>query len=257
MIPGAYLLNGNYGCYPIFFSLDKLSTTTTIYMNNTADGVMVLPGFKLQLWEGNIYTGTGTEFDNRTGTKGVKKWDFGDVSVGYNTVSSLKLWRGDTATEAVELVGTSTGTGTLTVDRPLFTRANQIPFPPAYLVNGLYGVFPIFYSLKNFGYRDGALTANGSVNGSSQGGAGPWMENVGDVLILMPGYKIKIYIDADYGANTNHTSYDQEHTNTTTVAMFCDTHNNNPESCKLYYGDAGGYTEILHITHNGYNYSVA
>ena len=58
MIPGAYLLNGFYGCYPIFFTLNNLSPTTSIYMDNTADGLMVAPGFKIQLFQHSGYKGT-------------------------------------------------------------------------------------------------------------------------------------------------------------------------------------------------------
>lgn len=56
--PGAYLINGTYGCTPIFYSIKNLGDTSVAYAGNTAERVYVMPGFALEVRDGTNYSST-------------------------------------------------------------------------------------------------------------------------------------------------------------------------------------------------------
>jgi hypothetical protein len=90
-------------------------------------------------------------------------------------------------------------------------------FPGAYIINGLAGSFPIYKSTPDLG-------ATGSIGAS----------NTNDYLLVMPGYKIVIYTDANYATNErtiDNTAYSSiYHVKTITPIA------NQITSIKLFYG---------------------
>jgi len=84
--------------------------------------------------------------------------------------------------------------------------------PGAYLNNNGSGSFPVFCSITSF---------------TNYG-----MENIVDIAVLMPGYKITLYVDAAYaGVATTYTN--TTGSNITVQATTPST----ASSCKLYYKD--------------------
>jgi hypothetical protein len=53
-IPGAYLVNGGIGSFPIFYSLTDYNN---YFMNDIDDGYWVLPGFHIIVYSASNYTG--------------------------------------------------------------------------------------------------------------------------------------------------------------------------------------------------------
>jgi hypothetical protein len=52
-MPGAYLVNGSYGAFPIYFSVGSYST---YYMNNCDDGYWVMPNFRIIVYANDGYS---------------------------------------------------------------------------------------------------------------------------------------------------------------------------------------------------------
>ncbi len=83
----------------------------------------------------------------------------------------------------------------------------------AYLVNSGYGAFPIFCSMYDFV---------------------DWgMDNVDDYYIVMPGYKLLLYVNSSLDDST---SYPIDNTIGTTVLYQTSPSINQITSCKLYFG---------------------
>lgn len=91
MLPGVYFLNPNYGATnnnsgmqgaPIFGSL---SDFRTLRIDQTGEKIIVMPGFKLEIWGDFNYNGTAKTIDNTNGTKII----YGD---GLRNGSSCKIY---------------------------------------------------------------------------------------------------------------------------------------------------------------------
>lgn len=93
-VPGAWLLNGNFGAFPIFGSIMNLND---FFMGDIDDRWIVMPGYKLLIWKDFYKTGPA-EFDNTTGTKPLMSPEVKTIA-GYNqnnNTSSCQLFFGDT-----------------------------------------------------------------------------------------------------------------------------------------------------------------
>jgi hypothetical protein len=107
-------------------------------------------------------------------------------------------------------------------------------FPGAYLVNYFTtnsttngGSFPIYKSTPNLGIQfDGSSYFNTTVGAS----------NKNDFFLVMPGYKLIIYTDANYSSSTE--TFDNTSNSTIYhVTVTSTTFKNNVESVKLYYNN--------------------
>ena len=86
--------------------------------------------------------------------------------------------------------------------------------PGAYLFNGVnpgYGSFPIFSSITNY------ITFG--------------MNDIDDNYLVMPGYKIIVYVNDNYGGNS--TTIDN--TASSSILFQATSNVNQGSSCKLYY----------------------
>lgn len=104
IFPGAYLIDGavstatgGFGSLPIFFSVSDLSTYPAGETPESEDCVLVMPGYKLILYENTNYnnptTGNYVAIDNTSGTTIIvgKSSTFG-TGWNNNTTSSCKLF---------------------------------------------------------------------------------------------------------------------------------------------------------------------
>jgi hypothetical protein len=103
IFPGAYLIDGNntapggFGSLPIFFSVSDLSTYPANETPDSEDSVLVMPGYKLILYENGNYnnptSGNYVAIDNTMGTTIIvgKSSTFG-AGWNNNTASSCKLF---------------------------------------------------------------------------------------------------------------------------------------------------------------------
>jgi hypothetical protein len=103
-------------------------------------------------------------------------------------------------------------------------------FPGAYLINYSPtngGSFPIYKSTPNLGIKfDGSSYFNTTVGAS----------NKNDFFLVMPGYKLIIYTDANYSSSTE--TFDNTSNSTIYhVTVTSTTFKNNVESVKLYYNN--------------------
>ena len=216
MTPGAYLLNNKGGGWPVFFEVSYFHTGS-IHMNNIFNGCIIMPGFIIKVWEDEGYKGSSQTITNYT-SSGPRYQRFTDVA--SNTASSCRLFITEGAKTTVIKQRFGTYGHTMTKDALPYTFNGQLTFPGLYLTNGIYGCFPVFYSLKNFGSD------------------GPYMDNCIDAFILMPGFKAIIYHKPNYFGDINTVA------NNTPSAIFVETSGptNYASSCRLYFRG----TEITH-----------
>lgn len=75
LLPGVYIINPNFGATnnnsgmqgaPIYSSIPNFSV---LRMDQNGERVIVMPGFKFELWPANDYSGTSVVVDNTNGTK--------------------------------------------------------------------------------------------------------------------------------------------------------------------------------------------
>jgi hypothetical protein len=93
-------------------------------------------------------------------------------------------------------------------------------FPGAYIINsGNGGSYPIYKSTPNLG-------ATGSIGA----------DQANDFLLVMPGYKITVYTDTNYGTTNVKTIDNTTSSNIYHVATTGATWVNNISSIKLFYG---------------------
>jgi hypothetical protein len=64
--PGAYLIDGGNGSYPIFCSI-KDFTDHRIWMDNKDNSYLVMPGYRLVVYTSTSYGGDYTDADNTFG----------------------------------------------------------------------------------------------------------------------------------------------------------------------------------------------
>lgn len=105
IFPGAYVIDAGGGCMPIFYSIPRLNE----YLPQTADLedlVLVMPGYKLILWQDPDYTGTYVAIDNTAGTTIiVGQSSFFDAG-GWNnnTLSAVQLYFNGNLINASDIV---------------------------------------------------------------------------------------------------------------------------------------------------------
>jgi hypothetical protein len=109
---------------------------------------------------------------------------------------------------------------------PLYMRLNLSP--AAYVSNGGGGSYPIFGSIPDFSTL--------------------FCDNIDDLYIVLPGYKLVIYLENNY---TN-VSAAMDNTTSAVIKYYTPNVANNASSCRLYYNDITlGLIEMTSITSSG------
>lgn len=86
-VPGAWLINGGGASFPVFNSIANLNPTNLeLQFKDIADTVLLMPGFRIELWQHGDYTGTKL-LDAYNSTTQPKYYNISD-----NYASSLKLY---------------------------------------------------------------------------------------------------------------------------------------------------------------------
>ena len=95
-VPGAWMINTGGGSFPIFGSIKSLNTTYD--QSNNDDWWIVVPGYKLVIYDSENYTGSSGTVDNTSGTTTVVKSSssINPWPNGANKVYSCKLYFGTT-----------------------------------------------------------------------------------------------------------------------------------------------------------------
>jgi hypothetical protein len=100
--PGAYLINGGNGSFPIFCSITNYDT---FGMNDIDNHYIVMPGYKLDTFTSTAYTGTANgTFDNRAGTVPMY---YSFSSSTDDSSSSCKLYFGYDTNNEIKITGIS------------------------------------------------------------------------------------------------------------------------------------------------------
>lgn len=230
VFPGAFMIDDGAGSVPIFCSIYNY---TEFGFNNVDNYYLVMPGYKLETFDSTYGTIRNTH-DNQTGTQ--PKYF---TSTNQNNGSSCKLYFKD-----VEIIVTGISDGTIDNQTSITLSATtvswtttstlltQIPtnipyiykmssYPGAYLLNGVGG-FPIFCSIKDFSASKG-------------------MNNIDNYYIVMPGYTLIIFSNANYDGGTGSNTF----YNTLSVVSYVKAPStNNGSSCRLYFGSKSNDTEI-------------
>lgn len=158
MYPGAYIINSNYGSLPIYGSTANFSDAG---MNDFDDLYLILPGFKLQVWQDFNWGSTLLlDYDNTNGTTIIYK-----TPTSINFGSSCRLFFG--SKEVINVLTSTTYSVTTTTT---FTSPTTSQIPPSLIINkfkdfphfpGAYfisaGSIPIFcciYDLRILGNAD-------------------------------------------------------------------------------------------------------
>jgi hypothetical protein len=205
-LPGAYLMNGyttGYGSFPIFFSINY-----SIYgIGGTDDYYLIMPGYSIDVYNIN---GDEITFSYNNNTTNIVYKEVTTKNSGY----SCKLYYTDSFIYSNSIPKnlpmqvsepTSTGSGISNINPAT---------PGAYLFNGVnpgYGSFPIFSSITNY------ITFG--------------MNDIDDNYLVMPGYKIIVYVNDNYGGNS--TTIDN--TASSSILFQATSNVNQGSSCKLYY----------------------
>jgi hypothetical protein len=193
LFPGAYMIDGGTGATPIYSSYNVVGTDTNVKLHDRDDAFLVMPGFRLV-----VYTTTGTSFSGSTttvdNTRGLKPMY---ANSRYpNNAYSMKLYYGAdevvTGGSPFSTKSSNTTTANNSVPRsfPFVYKAgtfnsgtvsttDEFPsFPGVYLVNGGFGVFPLYVSWRSLS----ALS---------------WHDVV-DSYIILPGFKVIVYESNGY-----------------------------------------------------------
>lgn len=90
-VPGAWLTNGGDGAgaggpFPVFNSISELNSVFELQFKDIADTVLLMPGFKIEIWKDGGYTGTKL-LDASNSTTQPQYYD-----IPNNAASSLKLY---------------------------------------------------------------------------------------------------------------------------------------------------------------------
>ena len=201
-IPGAYLMNGvnpGAGSYPIFFSINY----SIFGIGGIDDYYLIMPGYGI-----NVYNSSNVEtFSYNNNTTNIVYKELTNKNSGY----SCKLYY----TGSIIYSNSIPKNLPMQVSEPTSTGSgisNINPATPgAYLFNSSYGSFPIFSSITNY--------------------ATFGMNDIDDFYLVMPGYKIIVYVNDNYGGNS--TTIDN--TASSTIIILATSNVNQGSSCKLYY----------------------
>jgi hypothetical protein len=202
-IPGAYLMNGvnpGVGSFPIFFSIYY----SIFGIGGIDDYYLIMPGYSIDVYNIN---GDEITFSYNNNTTNIVYKEVTTKNSGY----SCKLYYTDSIIYSNSIPKnlpmqvsepTSTGSGISNINPAT---------PGAYLFNSSYGSFPIFSSITNY--------------------ATFGMNDIDDFYLVMPGYKIIVYVNDNYGGNS--TTIDN--TASSTIIILATSNVNQGSSCKLYY----------------------
>lgn len=95
-VPGAWLINGGSGsggggAFPVFNSIANLSTGGNLQFNDIDDSVLLMPGFKIELWQHGNYDGSKI-LDKKNTTEPEQPRYYKINSLINNNATSLKLY---------------------------------------------------------------------------------------------------------------------------------------------------------------------
>jgi len=225
IIPGAYIVNGNTSStneiyqIPIFSSVLDLSK---MGFENSDDVYYVLPGYKINIYVNENFTGNSTTMDNTNGTKIMYKTtnyvnQGFSIKMYYKNVEILEKY---TYAKYNSNTGTPTTNSTLTLTNGSYKSLNLSLFPGAYIFNTTaIGGIPIFFSISDFN------TFLGNTSDKE------------DCVLVMPGYQLILYFNTEFGGN--YVQIDNTTGSTIIVGQsstFVDGwDNNNITSCKLFF----------------------
>lgn len=198
-IPGAYLMNGA-GSFPIFFSINY----STYGIGGIDDYYLIMPGYGIDVYNSNV---TEITFTYNNNTTNIVYKEVTNKNSGYSCVLNYTgsfIYSNSIPTNLPMQVSepTSTGSGISNINPAT---------PGAYLFNGNDGSFPIFSSITNY--------------------AAFGMNDLDDNYLVMPGYKIIVYVNDNYGGNS--TTIDN--TASSSILFQATSNVNQGSSCKLYY----------------------
>lgn len=91
--PGAYIINGGGGSYPIYKSTPNLSAVGSIGADDANDYLLVMPGYKILIYTNPNYSTNERTIDN---TKSSNIYHVKTLSPLLNVISSIKLFYGST-----------------------------------------------------------------------------------------------------------------------------------------------------------------
>jgi hypothetical protein len=277
VIPGAYMYSQGSYSIPIYSSCND--TRVKLRTGDTEEGVIVLPKFKLQIFQHEDYGSAYGIYDNTNGSE-VVYYDTGKSG----EAGAVKLWyKGNEITQSAMSEGVSTTT--TSSGRIFYTQYDKGDS------SGLRNT-RIF---RQAGYEsgnsttskptDGYLTSNGTARGKefpfsasgsdgstsgikqSQCVPGAWLlqwntqslpvfgsvkfgqlffNDRPDTILLLPHFGVRMY-----GSNNHTGSYDEYKNNTGELIYINSLFNNNYSSVKLYYrqngfsANHGGYSDAL------------
>ena len=232
IIPGAYLVNGdtntlnNLFQLPIFGSVPNL---TNMGFTNADDIYYIMPGYKIELYSAINYVTLITTIDNTNGTLIMYK-----QITTTNTCESIKMYY-----KGVEIpnqyiypspYAAVTGTPAATVPTSTITIGSHKTFglsvfPGAYIINAnAAGCMAIFFSISSF---------NTFLNNTADND---------DVVLVMPGYKIILYINISFAGN--YVAIDN--TSGTAIIVGQLSTLNTTSSCELFFnGNKVNQTDIV------------
>ena len=85
-VPGAWLINGGGASFPVFNSISDLNLVWDLQFKDIADTVLLMPGFRIEIWQHGNYG--GSEWLDATNTTDRPKY----YDIANNSASSLKLY---------------------------------------------------------------------------------------------------------------------------------------------------------------------
>ena len=91
--PGAYIINGLYGSYPIYKSTTNLGAVGSIGADDANDSLLVMPGYKILIYTNPNYSTNERTIDN---TNSSNIYHVKTLSPLLNAITSIKLFYGST-----------------------------------------------------------------------------------------------------------------------------------------------------------------
>ena len=92
--PGAYIINGGGGSYPIYKSTPDLGAVGSIGANDANDYLLVMPGYRVTIYVNANYASTSQDFNNTDSSSIL--YSKQPSATWVNKVSSIKLFYGST-----------------------------------------------------------------------------------------------------------------------------------------------------------------
>lgn len=238
--PGAYLVDGTTGStnvldiLPIFSSIPSL---IGMGYENSDNTYYILPGYKIIRYNTINYVNELDTIDNTNGTKIMYNYpstvnNCDSIRLYYKNVEIPSVYTYAPYPDKTTAPSTTSSSSTLEIGS---YRENIVSkFPGAYMINSVgNGCMPIFYSISN-------------LNNIT-----PLSSNMEDCVLVMPGYKLILWLATNYSGN----NVEIDNTNGTTIIVGQSNgisgvtggwSQNNTNSCQLYfYGNLIDITDIV------------